>query len=89
MKVAPVIDPDGFRPNVGMALPSPLLPSVSSCHHDALDMALSNALKEPSSEEKRVRLAIFDLDNTLLAGDSDHSWGEFLVEQGAVDAERW
>nr|WP_285836120.1 HAD family hydrolase [Larsenimonas suaedae] len=30
-------------------------------------------------------MAIFDLDNTLLAGDSDHTWGEFLIEQGAVD----
>nr|WP_284732818.1 HAD family hydrolase [Larsenimonas rhizosphaerae] len=30
-------------------------------------------------------MAIFDLDNTLIAGDSDHAWGEFLVEQGAVD----
>lgn len=34
-----------------------------------------------------MALAIFDLDNTLLAGDSDHAWGEFLVEQGIVDAE--
>lgn len=33
-----------------------------------------------------MALAIFDLDNTLLAGDSDHAWGEFLVEQGIVDA---
>lgn len=33
-----------------------------------------------------MALAIFDLDNTLIAGDSDHSWGEFLVEQGIVDA---
>jgi|TARA_Y100001968_G_scaffold309541_1_gene329436 HAD superfamily hydrolase (TIGR01490 family) len=32
-----------------------------------------------------VSLAIFDLDNTLLSIDSDHAWGEFLVEQGAVD----
>lgn len=32
-----------------------------------------------------MSLAIFDLDNTLLAIDSDHAWGEFLVEQGAVD----
>jgi HAD superfamily hydrolase (TIGR01490 family) len=31
------------------------------------------------------RLALFDLDNTLLAGDSDHAWGEFLIEQGLVD----
>lgn len=34
-----------------------------------------------------MALAIFDLDNTLLAGDSDHAWGEFLVEQGLVDRE--
>lgn len=32
-----------------------------------------------------MQLAIFDLDNTLLDGDSDHAWGEFLVEQGLVD----
>lgn len=31
-------------------------------------------------------LALFDLDNTLLEGDSDYLWGQFLVEQGAVDA---
>jgi len=32
-------------------------------------------------------LAIFDLDNTLLAGDSDYLWGKFLVDQGEVDGE--
>lgn len=32
-----------------------------------------------------MTLAIFDLDNTLIAGDSDHLWGEFLIEQGLVD----
>ncbi len=32
-----------------------------------------------------MRLAIFDLDNTLIAGDSDYAWGEFLVERGIVD----
>ena len=32
-----------------------------------------------------MALAIFDLDNTLIAGDSDHGWGEYLVEQGLVD----
>lgn len=31
-------------------------------------------------------LAIFDLDDTLLAGDSDHLWGAWLCEQGRVDA---
>lgn len=32
-------------------------------------------------------LAIFDLDNTLIATDSDHAWGEFLTEKGIVDAQ--
>ena len=32
-----------------------------------------------------MALAIFDLDNTLIAGDSDHSWGEFLVAEQRVD----
>lgn len=34
-----------------------------------------------------MKLAIFDLDNTLIAGDSDHAWGEFLVARGVVDKE--
>ena len=33
-----------------------------------------------------MSLAIFDLDNTLLGGDSDHAWGEFLIAHGLVDA---
>jgi HAD superfamily hydrolase (TIGR01490 family) len=32
-----------------------------------------------------VTLAIFDLDNTLLGGDSDNLWGEFVCERGLVD----
>lgn len=32
-----------------------------------------------------MALAIFDLDNTLIRGDSDHAWGEYLVEQKIVD----
>jgi HAD superfamily hydrolase (TIGR01490 family) len=35
-----------------------------------------------------TRLAIFDLDNTLLGGDSDHAWGEFLIHAGLVDAQQ-
>ena len=34
-----------------------------------------------------MALAIFDLDHTLLAGDSDHAWGQFLVDQALVDVE--
>jgi len=36
-----------------------------------------------------MTLALFDLDNTLLGGDSDHAWGEFLVRRGHVDAEAY
>lgn len=35
------------------------------------------------------RLAIFDLDNTLLAGDSDHAWGDFLIERRVVDGKHY
>ena len=33
-----------------------------------------------------MNLALFDLDHTLLTGDSDHAWGQFLVEEGLVDS---
>lgn len=36
-----------------------------------------------------MELALFDLDNTLLAGDSDHAWGQFLCDQGVVDRDRY
>ncbi len=32
-------------------------------------------------------LALFDLDNTLLAGDSDYNWSLFLIQQGLLDAD--
>jgi HAD superfamily hydrolase (TIGR01490 family) len=32
-----------------------------------------------------VRLTLFDLDNTLIAGDSDYEWGQYLIEVGALD----
>jgi HAD superfamily hydrolase (TIGR01490 family) len=34
-----------------------------------------------------MRLALFDLDNTLLAGDSDFEWAQYLIARGAVDRE--
>ena len=32
-----------------------------------------------------MKLALFDLDNTLLAGDSDYHWNEFLIDKGIVE----
>ena len=34
-----------------------------------------------------MKLAIFDLDNTLIAGDSDYLWGEFLCDHGYINTE--
>lgn len=34
-----------------------------------------------------MKLALFDLDNTLLAGDSDFQWAQFLIEQQVLDRE--
>lgn len=35
-----------------------------------------------------MQLALFDLDNTLLAGDSDYQWGEFLIDIGVLDRQQ-
>jgi HAD superfamily hydrolase (TIGR01490 family) len=32
-----------------------------------------------------MKLALFDLDNTLLPIDSDHGWSQFLIDQGVLD----
>lgn len=32
-----------------------------------------------------MKLCLFDLDNTLLTGDSDYAWAQFLIEQGVLD----
>lgn len=36
-----------------------------------------------------MKLALFDLDNTLLAGDSDYEWAQFLIDRGVLDRERY
>jgi HAD superfamily hydrolase (TIGR01490 family) len=36
-----------------------------------------------------MTLALFDLDNTLLSGDSDYEWGSFLVKKNLVDQARY
>ena len=32
-----------------------------------------------------AELALFDLDNTLLSGDSDYEWAQFLIERGVLE----
>lgn len=32
-----------------------------------------------------MKLALFDLDNTLLHGDSDYEWAQYLIEQGVLE----
>ena len=36
-----------------------------------------------------MNLALFDLDNTLLTGDSDFEWAQFLIAQGVLDREAY
>ena len=37
------------------------------------------------TESYSMTLAIFDLDNTLIGGDSDNLWGQYLFDQGLID----
>ena len=39
--------------------------------------------------ERKERLALFDLDHTLIDGDSDVSWAQFLIEEGVLQAEEY
>ncbi len=36
-----------------------------------------------------MTLAIFDLDHTLINGDSDYLWGEYMVDNGIVNAQEY
>jgi phosphoserine phosphatase len=36
-----------------------------------------------------MRLVLFDLDNTLIAGDSDYEWGQFLIDHGVLEREAY
>jgi HAD superfamily hydrolase (TIGR01490 family) len=38
---------------------------------------------------RAMRLTLFDLDNTLLGGDSDYEWGQFLVDRGILEREAY
>ncbi len=39
----------------------------------------------PSKDDGRAKIALFDLDHTLLPIDSDYAWGEFTIARGWVD----
>ena len=39
----------------------------------------------PATPSQRPRLALFDLDHTLIPMDSDHGWGEFAIAIGWCD----
>jgi len=36
-----------------------------------------------------TELALFDLDNTLLSGDSDYQWAQYLIERGVLERESY
>lgn len=44
---------------------------------------------DPRRHNNAQRLTLFDLDNTLLSGDSDYGWGQFAVRHRLVDPESY
>ena len=36
-----------------------------------------------------MSLTLFDLDNTLLRGDSDYEWGQYLIDRGVLDRDAY
>lgn len=75
----------GWYPDSGRALAQGAAPELLHC---APEGGRSSRHRPPTgiaTELTHLTLAIFDLDNTLIGGDSDHLWGEFVVEAGIVD----
>ena len=36
-----------------------------------------------------TEIALFDLDNTLLSGDSDYEWAQYLIERGVLERDQY
>ena len=87
------IDPRNFRipaeplaarygqPDANARYPRQLRRYDGQAHYFA---AFAPAFKTTGNPMKN--LAIFDLDNTLINTDSDHSWPQYLIKKGIVDA---
>src|SRR6266571_2505992 len=66
-------------------MPSTAAPSSASGRSPCPCCAKSCRL--PSNSTAAMDLVLFDLDNTLLSGDSDFEWAQFLIGKGVLDAE--
>ncbi len=53
----------------------------SFCESITLDKLVKRPIERWLSNIHTMTLAIFDLDNTSLSGDSDHGWGNFLIRK--------
>ena len=54
--------------------------------HDGKQLMQHETTGHTMSETMRAkRLALFDLDHTLIPMDSDHAWGDFTIARGWVD----
>ena len=63
------------------------LDRYSLANRRAITLPLLRELLNGLKRRIVVNLALFDLDNTLLAGDSDFEWAQFLIEKGVLDRE--
>src|SRR5262249_40903220 len=87
------VPPQPFRSRHGHAdrdarRPRPLLAAAQAPGHAAA--AEGGAASRRSSGGTPLMagsqaIALFDLDNTLLSGDSDYEWAQFLIERGVLD----
>jgi len=79
-------------PQKGQTDHPPPTPGVKKCRLSAPQNATLVPDPETRSSDPQktaVALALFDLDGTLLDGDSDHGWGEFLCQSQVVDSRQY
>src|SRR5262249_28379155 len=80
----------------GRGLPADAHEARSALAHGDPGPARSVLARDPAAHyladgarRAQMNLALFALDNTLLACDSDYEWGQFLVDRGVLSREEY
>ncbi len=77
--------PLGTRAPSGLSPAAPSLPAQGGTGRRVVASGIGTSSEPQKVGSVGVKIALFDLDHTLLPIDSDHAWGEFTIARGWVD----
>jgi len=77
--------PLGARAPSGLSPAAPSLPAQGGTGRRVVASGIGTSSQPHKVGSMGAKIALFDLDHTLLPIDSDHAWGEFTIARGWVD----